>query len=124
MVLTRMLEVWYNKKFVHFIKITNFSTFASIYSNRDSCYNAFVRQLYRKKVIFMKKFLVPVSYVVCGKVEIESESIEKLIDDMKNRRIDFMLPNLDEVEYSPDSEDFDPTCDIVDIETNERYEWY
>lgn len=72
----------------------------------------------------MKKFLVPVSYVVCGKVEIESESIEKLIDDMKNRRIDFMLPNLDEVEYSPDSEDFDPTCDIFDIETNERYEWY
>ena len=72
----------------------------------------------------MKKFLVPVSYVVCGRVEIESESIEKLIDDMKNRRIDFMLPDLDEVEYSPDSEDFDPTCDIVDIETNERYEWY
>ena len=124
MVLTRMLEVWYNKKFTQNYKSVIFLTFVSIYSNRDSWYNAFIRQLYRNGAIFMKKFSVPVSYVVCGRVEIESESIEKLIDDMKNRRIDFMLPNLDEVEYSPDSEDFDPTCDIVDMETNERYEWY
>lgn len=30
----------------------------------------------------MKKFLVPVSYSVWGHVEVESESIEKLLDDL------------------------------------------
>ena len=48
MVLTQMLEVWYNKKFTPNHEIVILLTFASIYSNRDSWYNAFVRQLYRK----------------------------------------------------------------------------
>lgn len=43
-----MLEVWYNKKFITNHEIVISLTFASIYSNRDSWYNAFIGQLYRK----------------------------------------------------------------------------
>ena len=48
MVLTRVLEVWYNRKFIPNHEIVILLTFASIYSNRDSWYNAFIRQLCRK----------------------------------------------------------------------------
>ena len=48
MVLTRVLEVWYNKKFTQNYESVIFLAFASIYSNWDSWYNAFIRQLYRK----------------------------------------------------------------------------
>ena len=58
------------------MKSINFLTFATIYSNRDSWYNAFIRQSCRNGAIHMKKFLVPVSHAVWGRVEVESESIE------------------------------------------------
>ena len=123
MVLTRMLEVWYNKKFTQNHESINFLTFATIYSNRDSCYNAFVRQLYRNGAIHMKKFLVPVSYAVWGRVEVESESIEQLLDDLRHQRLDLPILEYDEQEYVDDSYELDVDSEIIDTETDERYGW-
>ena len=123
MVLTRMLEVWYNKKFTQNHESINFLTFATIYSNRDSCYNAFVRQLYRNGAIVMKKFLVPVSYAVWGRVEVESESIEQLLDDLRHQRLDLPILEYDEQEYVDDSYELDVDSEIIDVETDERYGW-
>ena len=123
MVLTRMLEVWYNKKFTQNHESINFLTFATIYSNRDSCYDAFVRQLYRNGAIHMKKFLVPVSYAVWGRVEVESESIEQLLDDLRHQRLDLPILEYDEQEYMDDSYELDVDSEIIDTETDERYGW-
>ena len=123
MVLTRVLEVWYNKKFTHFMKSINFLTFASIYSNRDSWYNAFIRQLYRNGAIHTKKFLVPVSYAVWGRVEVESESIKQLLDDLRHQRLDLPILEYDEQEYVDDSYKLDVDSEIIDTETDERYGW-
>lgn len=103
------------------MKIINFLTFATIYSNRDSWYNAFVRQLYRNRAIIMKKFLVPVSYAVWGRVEVESESIEQLLDDLRHQRLDLPILEYDEQEYVDDSYELDVDSEIIDTETNERY---
>lgn len=121
MVLTRMLEVWYNKKFTQNHESINFLTFATIYSNRDSWYNAFVRQLYRNGAIIMKKFLVPVSYAVWGRVEVESESIEQLLDDLRHQRLDLPILEYDEQEYVDDSYELDVDSEIIDAETDERF---
>lgn len=99
----------------------NFLTFATIYSNRDSWYNAFVRQLYEKRVSFMKKFLVPVSYAVWGRVEVESESIEQLLDDLRHQRLDLPILEYDEQEYVDDSYELDVDSEIIDTETDERF---
>ena len=123
MVLTRVLEVWYNKKFIQNHKSVIFLTFTTICSNRDSWYNAFIRQLCRKRVIFMKKFLVPVSYAVWGRVEVESESIEQLLDDLSHQRLDLPILEYDEQEYVDDSYELDVDCEIIDVETDERYGW-
>ena len=123
MVLTRTLEVWYNEKFIPNHEIVILLTFASIYSNRDLCYNAFIRQLYRNGVIFMKKFLVPVSYAVWGRVEVESESIEQLLDDLRHQRLDLPILEYDEQEYVDDSYELDVDSEIIDVETDERYGW-
>ena len=64
----------------------------------------------------MKKFLVPVSYVVCGRVEVESESIEQLLDDLRHQRLDLPILVDDSYELDVDSE-------IIDTETDERYGW-
>ena len=121
MVLTQMLEVWYNKKFAQNHESVISLTFATIYSNRDSCYNAFVRQLYRNGAIFMKKFLVPVSYAVWGRVEVESESIEQLLDDLRHQRLDLPILEYDEQEYVEDSYELDVDSEIIDTETDERF---
>lgn len=123
MVLTRVLEVWYNKKFTQNHGSVIFLTFATIYSNRDSWYNAFVRQLYRNGAIHMKKFLVPVSYAVWGRVEVESESIEQLLDDLRHQRLDLPILEYDEQEYVDDSYELDVDSEIIDTETDERYGW-
>lgn len=44
----------------------------------------------------MKKFLVPVSYAVRGRVEVESESIEQLLDDLRHQRLDLPILEYDE----------------------------
>lgn len=121
MVLTRVLEVWYNEKFTPNHEIVILLTFVSIYSNRDSCYNAFIRQLYEKRVSFMKKFLVPVSYAVWGRVEVESESIEQLLDDLRHQRLDLPILEYDEQEYVDDSYELDVDSEIIDAETDERF---
>lgn len=121
MVLTRVLEVWYNKKFTQNHGSVIFLTFATIYSNRDSWYNAFVRQLYRNGAIHMKKFLVPVSYAVWGRVEVESESIEQLLDDLRHQRLDLPILEYDEQEYVDDSYELDVDSEIIDVETDERF---
>jgi hypothetical protein len=121
MVLTRILEVWYNKKFITNHEIVISLTFASIYSNRDLWYNAFIRQLYRNGAIHMKKFLVPVSYAVWGRVEVESESIEQLLDDLRHQRLDLPILEYDEQEYVDDSYELDVDSEIIDTETDERF---
>lgn len=103
------------------MKSINFLTFASIYSNRDSWYNVFIRQLYRKRVIFMKKFLVPVSCLMLRRVEVESESVEKLLDDIRHNRLNIKMPELDEMEYVEDSLDIDRDFYIIDMETDELW---
>ena len=123
MVLTQMLEVWYNKKFIPNHEIVISLTFASIYSNRDSWYNTFIRQLYRNGTIHVKKFLVPVSYAVWGRVEVESESIEQLLDDLRHQRLDLPILEYDEQEYVDDSYELDVDSEIIDTETDERYGW-
>ena len=123
MVLTQMLEVWYNKKFTQNYESVIFLTFTTIYSNRDSLYNAFVRQSYRNGAIIMKKFLVPVSYAVWGRVEVESESIEQLLDDLRHQRLDLPILEYDEQEYVDDSYELDVDSEIIDVETDERYGW-
>ena len=69
----------------------------------------------------MKKFLVPVSYAVWGRVEVESESIDKLLDDLRHQRINLPLLEGDEAEYLEDSYELDIDSEIVDVETDERY---
>lgn len=123
MVLTRILEVWYNGKFIPNHEIVILLTFASIYSNRDSWYTALIRQLYRNGAIHMKKFLVPVSYAVWGRVEVESESIEQLLDDLRHQRLDLPILEYDEQEYVDDSYELDVDSEIIDVETDERYGW-
>ena len=123
MVLTLTLEVWYNKKFTQNYESVIFLTFATIYSNRDSWYNAFIRQLYRNGAIHIKKFLVPVSYAVWGRVEVESESIEQLLDDLRHQRLDLPILEYDEQEYVDDSYELDVDSEIIDTETDERYGW-
>ena len=105
------------------MKSINFLTFASIYSNRDSWYNAFIRQLYRNGAIHTKKFLVPVSYAVWGRVEVESESIKQLLDDLRHQRLDLPILEYDEQEYVDDSYKLDVDSEIIDTETDERYGW-
>ena len=132
MVLTRVLEVWYNRKFIPNHEIVILLTFASIYSNRDSWYNAFIRQLYRNGAIHMKKFLVPVRYSAminrlpipysawCH-VEIESESIDKLIDDVRHNRIDVELPPVDALSYIDDDVEIDHDKSIIDLDSGEEF---
>lgn len=117
------------------MKVRICSTFASIYSNRDSCYNAFVRQLYRKRAIFMKKFSVPVSYYeisrfsterhyVETRFEVESESIETLLDDLRCSRMRVPLTLSDDEDILNlkfmDNESRQDN-EIIDLETNERF---
>lgn len=71
----------------------------------------------------MKKFLVPVSYVVWGRVEVESESIEKLRDDIRHNRIYVPLPEMDDVAYIDGSDMVDMDSSIIDVETDEELWW-
>lgn len=71
----------------------------------------------------MKKFLVPVSYVVWGRVEVESESIEKLRDDIRHNRIYVPLPSIDDVDCIDGSDEVDVDASIIDVETDEEYGW-
>lgn len=78
----------------------------------------------------MKKFLVPVSYSAmidrlpipysawCH-VEIESESIEKLIDDVRHNRIDIELPQVDVLSYVDVEIDHDKS--IIDLDSGEEF---
>lgn len=59
----------------------------------------------------MKKFLVPVSYAVWGRVEVESESIEQLLDDLRHQRLDLPILEYDEQEYVDDSYELDVDFD-------------
>lgn len=71
----------------------------------------------------MKKFLVPVSYAVWGRVEVESESIEQLLDDLRHQRLDLPILEYDEQAYVDDSYELDVDSEIIDAETDERYGW-
>ena len=71
----------------------------------------------------MKKFLVPVSYAVWGRVEVESESVEKLLDDIRHNRLDIKMPELDEMEYVEDSLDIDRDFYVIDVESDTSYGW-
>lgn len=71
----------------------------------------------------MKKFLVPVSYAVWGRVKVESESIEQLLDDLRHQRLDLPILEYDEQEYVDDSYELDVDSEIIDTETDERYGW-
>lgn len=71
----------------------------------------------------MKKFLVPVSYVVWGRVEVESESIEKLRDDIRHNRIYVPLPEMDDVAYIDGSDMVDMDSSIIDVETDKECWW-
>lgn len=71
----------------------------------------------------MKKFLVPVSYVVWGRVEVESESYEKLLDDLRHNRIYVPLPDMADVEYIDGSDTVDMDASIIDVETDEELWW-
>lgn len=71
----------------------------------------------------MKKFSIPVSYTMWGQVEVESESIEKLMDDIRHNRISISLPSPENAEYVDDSFEVDYDGDILDEETSESYWW-
>lgn len=71
----------------------------------------------------MKKFLVPVSYVVWGRVEVESESAEKLIDDIRHNRIYVPLPAINDVDYIDGSDEVDMDASIIDVETDDEIWW-
>lgn len=69
----------------------------------------------------MKKFAVPVTYTVWGRVEVESESIEQLLDDLRHQRLDLPILEYDEQEYVEDSYELDVDSEIIDAETDERF---
>lgn len=69
----------------------------------------------------MKKFLVPVSYAVWGQVEVECDSREKLLDDLRHQCINLPLLEGDEAEYLDDSYELDVDSEIIDIETGEGF---
>lgn len=71
----------------------------------------------------MKKFLVPVSYSVWGHVEVESESIEKLLDDLRHNRIYVPLPEMNDVAYIDGSDMIDMDSSIIDVKTHEEIWW-
>lgn len=71
----------------------------------------------------MKKFLVPVSYAVWGHVEVESESIDKLLDDLRHNRIYVPLPEMNDVAYIDGSDMIDMDSSIIDVETREEIWW-
>lgn len=80
----------------------------------------------------MKKFLVPVRYSAmidrlpipysawCH-VEIESESIDKLIDDVRHNRIDVELPSVDALSYIDDDVEIDHDKSIIDLDSGEEF---
>lgn len=80
----------------------------------------------------MKKFLVPVRYSAmidrlpipysawCH-VEIESESIDKLIDDVRHNRIDVELPPVDALSYIDDDVEIDHDKSIIDLDSGEEF---
>lgn len=65
----------------------------------------------------MKKFLVPVYCLMTGRVVVESESTEKLIDDIRHNRID--VPFTEDMEVMHDSFGIDQESYIIDMETDE-----
>ena len=71
----------------------------------------------------MKKFLVPVSCLMWKRVEVESESVEKLLNDIRHNRLDIKMPELDEMEYVEDSLAIDRDDYIIDMETDEFWSW-
>lgn len=71
----------------------------------------------------MKKFAVPVTYVVWGRVEVESESYEKLLDDIRHNRINVPIPDMDYVDYIDGSDTVDMDASIIDVETDEELWW-
>lgn len=73
--------------------------------------------------MIMKKFLVPVIYVVRGRAEIESTSIEKLRDDLQHGNVFIPLPNVEDTYYIDGSEELDMTREIIDVFTDEEYGW-
>ena len=58
-----------------------------------------------------------------GRVEVESESIEQLLDDLRHQRLDLPILEYDEQEYVDDSYELDVDSAIIDTETDERYGW-
>lgn len=70
----------------------------------------------------MKKFLVPVSCLMWKRVAVESESVEKLLDDIRHNRLDIKMPELDEMEYVEDSLDIDRDFYVIDVESGTLYE--
>lgn len=71
----------------------------------------------------MKKFAVPVTYTVWGRVEVESESYEKLLDDIRHNRINVPLPEMNDVAYIDGSDIIDMDSSIIDVETREEIWW-
>ena len=71
----------------------------------------------------MKKFLVPVSYSVWGHVEVESESIKNLLDDLRHNRIYVPLPEMNDVAYIDGSDMIDMDSSIIDVKTHEEIWW-
>ena len=58
-----------------------------------------------------------------GRVEVESESIEQLLDDLCHQRLDLPILEYDEQEYVDDSYELDVDSEIIGTETDERYGW-
>lgn len=58
-----------------------------------------------------------------GRVEVESESIEKLRDDIQHNRIYVPLPSMDDVDCIDGSDEVDVDASIIDVETDEEYGW-
>lgn len=62
---------------------------------------------------------LPIPYSAWCHVEIESESIEKLIDDVRHNRIDIELPQVDVLSYVDVEIDHDKS--IIDLDSGEEF---
>lgn len=70
----------------------------------------------------MKKFLVPVRYSSLYRVEVESESVHKLRDDIKNGRLDLPIPEASGMEYLDGDYEIDSNYYMIDVDSDTWYE--
>lgn len=70
----------------------------------------------------MKKFSVPVRCTMLYRVDIESESVDKLRDDIKHGRLDLPILEVSGMEYLDGSCEVDSNYYVIDVHSDTWYE--